>query len=314
MQKSLAGRRTELLDLFTKQVFGSYPSSPYRLEYEVVESGESCSGVAIRRQVRVVIETKNGRLPIELVVFFPSGAATSGSQGKKPIPSSSASEKAGDGRFNSKPIPCILSLNFTGNHTVIADPEIPVSTSWMRNDPANGIHDNRSSEARRGTAASRWPIELVVAKGCAVATAYYGDIDPDFDDGFQNGVHGLFPEHRNSKENPERWGSIAGWAWGLSRLLDGLIAKVPEVDAKQVYILGHSRLGKAAIWGGVTDERFAGIISNNSGCGGAALSKRIFGETVGRINDSFPHWFCPTSINTACMKKNFLSINTNFLP
>jgi hypothetical protein len=153
----------------------------------------------------------------------------------------------------------------------------------MRENKANGIVNHRATEQSRGTEARRWPIEMIVKRGYAIATFYYGDLFPDHNDGRKDSILPYLTKDEDAN-------AISAWAWGLSRALDYL-ERDKDIDAKRVAVMGHSRHGKAALWAGAQDERFALVISNNSGESGASLARRNFGETVARINTAFPHWF-----------------------
>lgn len=157
--------------------------------------------------------------------------------------------------------------------------------------PAFLLIDNRgpaNTDPTRKIKSEFWPVEEAIARGYGMAVFSNADVDPDDFDGFKNGIHSLLDKYPRTDD---AWGTLAAWAWGASRCLDYLLTD-KDIASDKVAVVGHSRGGKAALWAGAEDTRFAMVVSNESGCGGAALARRRFGETVGRINTAFPHWFC----------------------
>jgi len=259
-------RRSEILSLFETHVYGRIPKTTTRIAWEVTSTNkEALGGAATRREIAVFLTGAKDGPRMNLLLYVPN--------------------KRGG------PAPVFLGLNFNGNHSISGDPKIALPMIWTRESRDKPAMKMRASEESRGSASSRWPLEKIVARGYAVMTAYYGDIFPDHRNGWKDSIIPIVSPKGGAEPAPDDWNAIGAWAWGLSRAMD-YIERDGDLNAKKVALLGHSRLGKTALWAGAVDERFAIVISNDSGEGGAALARRNFGETVERINTSFPHWFC----------------------
>lgn len=255
----LEHRRPEILKLFEEEMYGRSPARPPGLHF-VTRSVDPAAlgGRAVRKQVTVYFSAGRDGPSMDLLIYHPHSVC---------------------------PVPVFLGLNFRGNHTIHPDPAIDITDTWVTEHDKTA-KNNRATQKGRGTQASRWAVDAILERGYGLATIYCGDIDPDFHDRFQNGVHAICDPPAE-----DQWGTISAWAWGLSRALD-YFETDGKIDHRRVAVIGHSRLGKTSLWAGAQDTRFALVISNDSGCGGAALSRRRFGETIERINTRFPHWFC----------------------
>lgn len=255
-------RKKELFDDFSEYVYGKTPEGDFQTKTTITKETSTLGGKATLKEVKMTFSKNNREISMNILLILPK---------------------------SEERVPLFVGLNFYGNQTIMDDPNISITTSWVSNNESFGISGNKATDATRGVRSYRWAVEKIIDRGYGLATIHYGDIDPDTND-FSNGVHPLFYTSGQSQPAKDEWGSIGAWAWGLSRAMD-YFETDKDINASSVALMGHSRLGKAALWAGVSDERFAIVISNDSGCGGAALSRRRIGETVGRINNAFPHWF-----------------------
>ena len=253
-------RRPEIVRLFEENEYGRAPGRPAGMTFDVFDKGTpAMNGKALRRQVTIYFSGNKNGPKEDLVIYTPPNAA--------------------------KPVPLLLAINFSPNAGIFADPDVKLGEMWSR--------DKKKVPAQRGAGLGRLDIDQVLARGIGVAGVYYGDIDPDFLGGVPLGVRALYLKSGRTEPAPDEWGAISAWAWGLSRAMDYLETD-RSVDAKRVAIYGVSRLGKTVMWAGAHDTRFAMVIASCSGEGGAALSRRHYGETIAHLTapTRFPYQFC----------------------
>ncbi|MDI1314334.1 acetylxylan esterase [Prosthecobacter sp.] len=260
-------RRPEILKLFEDHVYGKTPADIGTPKFEVTATkSDALGGLATRKFIHISLPNHPAWPGMDVMLYTPNAV---------------------------KAAPCFVGLSFGGNHAVSTEADVPLSTRWMRESKEKHIVDHHATEATRGTESSRWPLEMILKRGFAVATAYYGDIEPDRADGWKESLRAaVSKEGANTVWKAGEWGAIGAWSWGLSRIADYLQTDA-QTDGKHLAVIGHSRLGKTSLWAGAQDTRFGVVISNDSGEGGAALMRRDFGETTAIITKAFPHWFTP---------------------
>ena len=250
-------RRPEIVKLYEENQFGRCPEAPKDMTFKVLEKGTlSFDGKAIRRQVTVYFTKDTSSYKMELLIYLPAQRKTQ--------------------------VPLLFNISFSANASTVADPGIKDGYTWGR--------DGKRVPASRNMAFGRFNILPFIEQGIGVATIYYGDIEPDFATGIKYGIRGHYLKPGTSKPEPGEWGAIAAWAWGLSRAMD-YFETDKEIDAGKVALFGVSRLGKTVLWTAAKDPRFAMVIASCSGEGGAALSRRNYGETIKHLADSSRYFY-----------------------
>jgi hypothetical protein len=259
-------RRPELKALFQHYMYGNLPPKTAVSSSLTAANDDLFDGKATWKSFTLHYGPE-GTPPIELLLILPKV--------QKGVP------------------PVFVGINFCGNHSVLTDPKVPLETSWYYGN-CPGCKDNVASEESRGGQADRWNAEMIIDRGYALATFYYGDVDPDKrENDFTDGVHPHFFKPGQTMPGKHDWGAVAAWAYGAHRVID-FLEENQSVDTKRLALVGHSRLGKATLFAGALDERIKVVIPHQAGCGGTAPNRFNVGESVERINTVFPHWFNDT--------------------
>ena len=254
-------RRPELYKLFEQQEYGEVPEGIKVRFKEIYASSDYLQGKVTIREFEMSV---NDELTPQMHILF---FIPNGTEGK---------------------VPAIIGYNWDGNHTLCTDTSVFMPSREQIEKRAVPYRVNDLLSRSRGLDKDT-PVEQITDNGYAYVTACYWELEPDNNNFYSVGVRALANKGKPLAEN--QWGAVAAWAWGMSRMLD-CAESVKEIDVTRCAATGHSRLGKTALWAGASDKRFAVVTSNDSGCAGAALSKRVSGETVEAINTGFPYWFC----------------------
>lgn len=251
------GQRPYIRQLFEEHVYGKIPGKIKGQHFKLTETDSNAlGGKAIRKQINIYFTGSESGPYMNLILYLPK-------TGKK--------------------VPVFAGLNFKGNQTIDTDAGIAMARYWK-----DANTDIAHADDSRGIRTERWSLEKIIGRGYGLATAHYYELEPDHKDGWKEGIRTTLKDALGIAA--DEWTAIGAWSWGLSRIQDYLETDT-RVDASKTILIGHSRLGKTALWAGANDTRFAKVIANESGEGGAALSRRWYGETIAHLNTNFPHWF-----------------------
>lgn len=265
-------KRDEAIGLFELCEYGRIPDSPdIEIGYRIVSTDkEAFGGAATRKEMTVVFSDGRREASADLLLYVPNGLA--------------------------QPAAVFFGLNFGGNHTVCADPDISLPDSLRFENPKY-----RFSPGQRGSDSLSWNIRETLARGYAVATFFNGDLCEDWIYGPENDLGALlYPDGRDSSS----CGFIGINAWGMSRVMDCLAGE-KLIDPDKIIVTGCSRNGKIALWAGAMDERFAMVISSSSGSGGASLFRGNTAETIADISRRFPWWMAGNFSRYADREEDF---------
>lgn len=304
-------RRAEILRLFEDNEYGRWPVGKPKLRYDIQED-EGLGGTAIRKQVTLYFCDDNEGPRVDVLIYLPKNA-----KGASPL---LLNLSFFQNNFS------IMEPGLKPGHRWDRETgklmDIPARTMGMGSRPmGQGVDSarmarivdsvrmaraaqNRQAQAaqaerqanqnnRAGGMGMSATIQKFLEAGIGFATLCYTDITPDFQDNNELGIRGLYHKKGEPRASDD-WGSISAWAYGVSYVMD-YFEKDPDVDAKRVALTGCSRLGKTTIWTGAVEPRIAVVIPSCSGEGGAAMSRRNWGETVAHLTaeSRFPYQFCP---------------------
>jgi hypothetical protein len=239
-------RRPQIVSLFEEFEYGKIPATPKNLSFDVFDKGTpALNGKAIRKQVTVYLTTDTSDHKMEVLIYLPADATG--------------------------PVPVFFNVSFSPNVSVVDDPGIKAGFTWGS--------DGKKVPALLTGKFGRMDPNMFLSQGIGFATVYYGDIEPDFADGVKYGIRGYYLKPGQDYPAPDQWGAISAWSWGLSRAMD-YFQTDKQIDSKKIALFGVSRLGKTVLWTGCRDTRFGMVIASCSGEGGAAISRRWYGETI----------------------------------